>query len=755
MSISEFRTYGFILDALASLGWNKSSPAKGGQVYTQNEIQHDEDLKSVLGLRRPENVVVVDNNPRQYWVIEAKADIKAMRKALKQAKELAELINRIEPMICRLVTGIAGDPDSTHLIETHFMVSPDEWEPVTINGRQATGFVSPGQVSEILVSESSSIDEYEIDEELFLDKTQQINKILHDGGINKRNRAAVLASLLLAIAFDPRFKVHGDLRTMIGDINTRARRYLKRYKKDEFFGEIEIHLPTSDDNHHKHKTALNATIDVLRGLNIASAINSGRDVLGEFYEQFLKYANDASELGIVLTPRHITTFAANVVDVRPNNVIFDPACGTGGFLVAALDKVRRDIGDVTQFKKGNLHGIEQDPLIATLAIVNMIFRGDGSSNIQEGDGLVTQPSCQPDCCLLNPPFALEDEYEWKFVDKALGVMTGGGLLFAIVPTTTMMSAGDDRLEKHWRNEMLMKHTLLAVITMPQDLFYPHVSKGTYGILIRAHQPHDVINGKVFWAILSDGKNRTKTARALLGNLKEIEIALRNFVATGTESDCIPGQMDCAPIRKAPDGFLDLSPENHIGREAGEGNFDMFFLADQRQAAHCRIQRAKSPGVRVETGCRSFQLMKFVEWYEKGRSNRVRDLPLGTLPVVSTSETDNGISDTVDRDSAGKVYSAGLITISSNGGSCCAFFHDYEFGANPDVWVLSLKDKFADPSFSVFLCAAINNESWRYNYYRKFNLTQLKSLTIQMPINGRGNLDFRRIRKLAKDAGLTG
>ena len=405
MTTSEVRAYHFILNSLADMGWNRRPPHKGGQVYTQNEAFKDDFLKTALRLRRPENIVVVGSAPRRYWVIEAKSDVGDMGGAIKDAEEAAGLINAVEPGACPLITGVAGDPDFAHLVETRALLSSGEWKPLKINGRPSTGFISPDQVDSLLNSGSATLDEYETDDDLFRRKANSINEILHNGGINKRNRAAVLASLLLAVAGDPQLPISRQPMVMINDINSRARAYLEQYNKSDFFSEIEIPHPTSDDNHEKYRLALVNTIDILWGLNIASAINSGRDVLGEFYEEFLKYANDAKELGIVFTPRHITRFACNVVDVRRNNIIFDPACGTGGFLVAALDKVRQETRDIDDFKRGNLYGIEEDPLIAALAIVNMIFRGDGSSNIMEGDGLKTDPKCKPDRCLLNPPFA--------------------------------------------------------------------------------------------------------------------------------------------------------------------------------------------------------------------------------------------------------------------------------------------------------------------------------------------------------------
>lgn len=755
MTVSEFRAYGFILDGLSGLGWDKRAPTRGGQVYTQNEVRNAPVLRDALGIKRPENVVIIGHNPKRYWVIEAKRGIGDMAKALAEAQEYASLINKVDPMSCRLATGVVGDTDEAHLIEPHFLLTSGEWHAVTINGKESTGFLSPDQVDDLVAHDSWELLDYDIDETLFIGKTKAINDLMHAGGINKRNRAAVLACLLLAIAFDPNFRVNRRPRILIQDINTRARDKLMEYDKDNFFGEIEIHLPTSDDNHLKYKSALVNTIDILRGLNIASAIDSGRDVLGQFYEQFLKYANDAKEIGIVLTPRHITTFGANVADVQPSSVVFDPACGTGGFLVAALDKVRHDGGAVDEFQEGNLHGIEQDPLIATLAIVNMIFRGDGSSNIQEGDGLKTRPRRTPNRCLMNPPFALDPEYEWKFVDRALDIMASGGLLFAVVPTSMMMSAKDDRGEITWRSNMLKRHTLLAVVKMPEDLFYPHVSKGTFGILIRAHQPHNLSNDHVFWACLDDGITRTKTTRSTGGNFSEVEVALRHFVTTGQRPEFVHGQIDSTPIRsdESTAAFLDLAPENHIGRNADRGVYDFTFLNQSMRAARERLRASDRNQLNQYNDCRPFRLMRFVQRYARGKSGRGRDLPAGPLPLISTAETDNGISRMVAAQSVDRIYSPGVITVSSNGGSCCAFYHDYEFAANPDVFVLFLRDEYTSRDFSLFLCAAINNESWRYNYFRKFNATQLRSLTVQVPVRDIDQIDMDRIKRIVEKAEL--
>lgn len=746
MPDSEFRLYGFILDALGEMGWDRRPPYRGGQVFTQSEALRDEGLKIALGQDRPENVVVVGEG--EYWVIEAKSDPRDISLAVQEAQSYAAQINAVPGLSCRIVTGVAGSLDTTYYVETYCLVG-SEWRPLMLNHRRATGFVSPQQIVFILTDGNGQLVEYHIDEDLFNAKAGQINQALHEGGINKRNRAGVLACLLLALAQDERIQLNNDPTTLINDINTRAKRMLDQYGKGSFFGEISINLPVSRDNHIKHRLALTRSVEMLRGLNIASTINSGRDVLGQFYEQFLKYANDAKELGIVLTPRHITSFAADIVNVSRNDMVFDPACGTGGFLVAALDRVRKSGGDINQFKAGNLHGVEQDPLVATLAIVNMIFRGDGSSNIAEGDCLVRPIIIQPDKVLMNPPFALQ-EPEWRFADRGLDCIKDNGLLFAVFPTTTMGSATDVRGEITWRTQMLKRHTLVAVIKLPEKLFYPHVLKGTVGVVIQANRPHNIETDQVIWAVLDDGMTRTKTARRQPtgGNLESIIRAVGNYTATGTLPDKVPMVLDHCPIGDKAGEEWDLSPENYI--DSSDSRIDIASVIQSVQEGRQRIYRASRQQAQIGHW-QSFPVMDFVATVERGQSGRLKDLPDGDLPLISTSERLNGISGTVDASSVGKTYQPNQITISSNGSSCRAFWHDYEFAANEDVFVLSLKEEYLGNDFGLFLCATINNESWRYNYYRKFSSAQLQRLEVKIPVDHAGDIDFQTIARLVGDA----
>jgi type I restriction enzyme M protein len=160
-----------------------------------------------------------------------------------------------------------------------------------------------------------NVADFIVNEGLFLRTAEEVNRTLHGGGINKNDRAQVMAALLLALLEGSPVNVDGDLPVLIDDINTRTKSVLGKHGKREFFPFVKIEPPTDTENHVKYKMALVRTIQSLKNLSIKSAMNSGTDVLGKFYEVFLRYGNGAKEIGIVLTPRHVTRFAVETIGV--------------------------------------------------------------------------------------------------------------------------------------------------------------------------------------------------------------------------------------------------------------------------------------------------------------------------------------------------------------------------------------------------------------------------------------------------------
>ena len=493
-----------------------------------------------------------------------------------------------------LATGVAGNDAEGYTVKTFFRVGTT-WEPVTINGTEATGFLSPNDTRFLIEQQTADIHEFAPPSWLFLQAAENINGLLHEGGINKNDRAKTMAALLLSVVDRPP-DLDTALPVLIADINSRSEDVLTRNGKTEFAPFVKILPPTNTTNHVKFRAALVQTIQSLLNLNIRSAMNSSTDVLGQFYEVFLKYGNGAKEIGIVLTPRHITRFAVEAVSITAADVVLDPACGTGGFLVAAFDYVRRH-GTSQQldvFKEHNLFGIEQESAVAVLAIVNMIFRGDGKNNMTEGNCFSTDVVGQTidghssatfarsskkqgqkvvTRVLMNPPFALPSspDKEYKFASRALSLMADGGIFFSLLPLGCMYGADE---EKAWRvDDLLANNTLLAVMSLPEGLFYPAAMKQVVGIVVKKGFPHPK-EQPVFWArLVHDGQVTVKKRRMDAGDFRPPRAArndmpsilplLQNFIAhPGNVSVNQPMLCKTAPIDFS-DPLLELLPEVYL------------------------------------------------------------------------------------------------------------------------------------------------------------------------------------------------
>lgn len=224
------------------------------------------------------------------------------------------------------------------------------------------------------------------------------------------------------------------------------------------------------------------------------------DVLGQFYGEFLRYTGgDKKGLGIVLTPRHLTELFAQIANVGPSDIVVDTCAGTGGFLIAAMAEMDRKSGHNPavreEIRANRLIGVEQQPQMFALAVCNMILRGDGKANLYQGSCFeskietslsqgVPGRHAQPNIGLINPPFSQKGEglHELDFAETLLNCLVPGGQAVVVLP----MSCA---IEPHpVRTRLLENHTLLAAMSLPNDLFHP-VGVITCAMVFEAHRPH--------------------------------------------------------------------------------------------------------------------------------------------------------------------------------------------------------------------------------------------------------------------------
>nr|WP_176705479.1 N-6 DNA methylase [Arthrobacter sp.]AXV46525.1 type I restriction-modification system methyltransferase subunit [Arthrobacter sp.] len=223
------------------------------------------------------------------------------------------------------------------------------------------------------------------------------------------------------------------------------------------------------------------------------------DVVGAFYGEFLKYTGgDGKGLGIVLTPKHVTELFSLIANVTKDSVVLDNCAGTGGFLISAMNQMMKSAtteAEVEAIKKKQLIGVEQNPTMYALAASNMILRGDGKANLYQGscfDTAITQgvKAHKATVGMINPPYAKskEDLHELRFVEHMLDGLAKGGTGIAIVPTSCATASIAQK------RDLLKRHTLEAVMSMPSEVFYP-VGTVTCIMVFTAHVPHTTSNKK--------------------------------------------------------------------------------------------------------------------------------------------------------------------------------------------------------------------------------------------------------------------
>lgn len=246
------------------------------------------------------------------------------------------------------------------------------------------------------------------------------------------------------------------------------------------------------------------------------------DVVGQFYGEFLKYTGgDKKALGIVLTPRHVTDLFARIANVQKDSTVLDICAGTSGFLVSSMFHMMKHAitkEEKDRIKRDGLIGVEHLPNMYALAASNMILRGDGKANLHQGScfdpGIVDAiKEHEADIGMLNPPYSQGDEdlHELVFVRQMLDCLKPGGIGIAIVPMSCAISPHSTR------EELMKHHTLEAVMSMPQELFYP-VGTVTCIMVWRAGTPHEKSDRKTWFGYWrDDGFIKTKHKGRIDGN----------------------------------------------------------------------------------------------------------------------------------------------------------------------------------------------------------------------------------------------
>lgn len=245
------------------------------------------------------------------------------------------------------------------------------------------------------------------------------------------------------------------------------------------------------NNYMKNGTLLRQVINILNEVDFTE--NEERHAFNDIYENILKDLQSAGSAGEFYTPRPVTKFMVDILQPKKNEKIADFACGTGGFLISALDYMDSQITtpqDVELIQK-NLFGIEKKPLPYLLAITNMILHDVDAPNILHDNSLTKnvrdyKDADKYDVIIMNPPYGGTEEESIKinfpvalqssetadlFMVLIMYRLKKDGRVGVVLPDSFLF--GDDSGKVEVKKKLINEFNLHTIVRLPKGVFEPY------------------------------------------------------------------------------------------------------------------------------------------------------------------------------------------------------------------------------------------------------------------------------------------
>ena len=261
------------------------------------------------------------------------------------------------------------------------------------------------------------------------------------------------------------------------------------------------------NNYMKNGTLMRQVINKVNEIDFNSS--KDRHLFGDVYEKILKDLQSAGNAGEFYTPRAVTQFMVQMINPRLGETILDPACGTGGFLTAAIEHVRaaevKKPRDEARLQAA-IHGVEKKHLPHILCVTNMLLHGiDIPSQILHDNTLSRplrdyRPKDRVDVIVTNPPFGgmEEDGIELNF-PKAfqtretadlflvliMHLLKPGGRGAIVLPDGTLFGEG---VKTRIKEKLLEECNLHTIVRLPNGVFGPYTGIKTNLLFFTKGEP---------------------------------------------------------------------------------------------------------------------------------------------------------------------------------------------------------------------------------------------------------------------------
>jgi len=735
--------------------------------------------KSGSGAGFPEFIVTFEDNSNLLMVIECKADVKKHRSdtldqygqyavdgALLYASYLSEGFDVI-------AVGVSGENETELQIDTFFQTKGGQ-KPKDLEIKELFAF------GDYLNIPARDPERARADSEELMKYPKSLNQRLRgDFEFEEADRPLMVSGILLALeddgfcsAYPTKQKPSEIANLLLTAIKERLERdNIADIKKETMiqtysFLNTNTKIITETTKDGAPNTLLKELIkDTEDNIRPFAKDYRFHDILGTFYVEFLRYANGDGGLGIVLTPPHITEMFSELAEINKDSVIIDNCCGTGGFLISAMQKME-SAAQGNEEKLRHIHekqiiGIENNAKMFCLACSNMMLRGDGKSNIHQQDCFQIADkevkNLKPTVAFLNPPYSKEkkENKELAFVENALSFLEPHGKCVAIVPQSCAMNTKKEN--RAIKKRLLKSHTLKAVMSMPDTLFESSKKSVVTCILVfEAHKPHNK-NTKTWFGYWKDDGFIRSRQYGRVDFYRKYENEIKGFwLNSYRDMKEIEGFSVLKHVENDDEWLVEpyiQTKFENLQNKDFEGTlkeYSTFLFYNEISGKALRERHT------VETLSLDFKKWKEISlggenglFAVKGsKTTDKRELDgehtkgKRIFPYITAQTTNNGARgfyDTYTED-------GNILTIESAAAGFCSY-QPFNFTASDHVEKLIPKFDL-NVYRAMFLVTVINQEQYRYSYGRKFNQDRIRNTVIKLPFKS-GKVDWDFIEKYIK------
>lgn len=513
--LAERQTEWIISNNLKNKGWHIDSDDPLKNVYFQIP-KLEEQTKKLKG-KRPDYILYQTGTDKPIAIIEAKKGGVDLEPALEQATEYAQALD------APLVFAMNGS-----YCETRFVPNGKE---LILNGEEVRELLREKEALKFIEENTNEV--YTIPKQIVVSRDglistfKNLNNVLRSEGLRAGlERFSEFANILFL-----KLLSEGNEKSWWNSIKSQANEDIIGYTnnhvikqvQDKYGGDVFTQLSIRKPETLRH------IIDAIDPL-VLSTIDT--DVKGEAFEYFLeKTTSTENDLGEYFTPRNVVKTIINLVAPKFKETIYDPFCGTGGFLIEAFNYIKENNiienkEDLEKLKHHTLYGGELTTT-ARIAKMNMILHGDGHSGIKQIDSLenpdyINSISNKPmkfDVIVTNVPFSqkitrerlkngemVKENYisplyyngiakndgDSVCILHCLRALKEGGRMALVVPEGFLFRKHTANVRKF----LLSKANLQCIISLPRGTFLPYTGAKTN--ILYFNNAHKPTSQKSFW-----------------------------------------------------------------------------------------------------------------------------------------------------------------------------------------------------------------------------------------------------------------